>query len=75
MKCYITTKCINPRADVADMEWTADVVTEQDYHERGAHAHSFRSGPHPSVSLARESATEWALSNGHTVTSAQAVAA
>lgn len=75
MKCYIKTKCINPRADVANMEWTADVVTEQDYHERGAHARSFRSSPHPSVSLAIESATEWARDNGYTVTSAEAVAA
>lgn len=75
MKCYITTKCINPRADVADMEWTADVVTEQDYHNGGPHAHSFRTGPHADVNTARDMAKEWAEENGFRVYSADEVAA
>jgi hypothetical protein len=74
MKCYIATAIANPRADVADLEWTADVVTESDYHERGPHAHSHRTGPHGDVGTAKDMAKEWAEERGYTVVSVDDIA-
>jgi hypothetical protein len=47
--------------------WTADVVSEQDYHQRGPMAHSFRTGPRELPTNARKEAEDWAHQNGYLV--------
>ena len=57
MYCYIETERI-PGKHGHDDEWTAEIVTEQDYYEGGPFAHSYRSPRMPSESLAREAAED-----------------
>ena len=61
MKAYITT------AKHAVREWTADVVTEQDYHQRGPHAHSYCTEPKARPDIARRDAEAWAGRNGYRI--------
>lgn len=67
MKAYVSTEKHGVRA------WTADVVTEQDYHERGPHAHSFRTPAHPLPTTARAEAEAWASRNGYRVVPVESI--
>jgi pantothenate kinase len=67
--CYIDT----PTKDAANW-WTARVVTDQDYHERGPHAHSHQSIPLPTRGAAERECHQWAEAHGYTVVTASEVA-
>jgi hypothetical protein len=61
MKAYVSTEKHGVRA------WTADVVSEQDYHQRGPHARSHRTEPHALPTTARKAAEDWADRNGYRI--------
>lgn len=67
MKAYCDENMDNDRFVVL-------VVTEQDYHERGPHAYSFRATS-DSLGKAREHANAWAKRNGYTMATVDEVAA
>ena len=67
MKAYITT------AKHAVREWTADVVTEQDYHQRGPHAHSHRTDACVLPTTARKLAEDWCDKHGYRVVTAEQI--
>lgn len=69
MKAYIATKGKSPNG-----YFYAEVVSEQDYHERGAHAHSYRSF-RKSQKAAVHDCEDWCHMNGYTVTTADEVSA
>jgi hypothetical protein len=47
--------------------WVAEVISEQDYHERGAHAFTWRTREHKLPTTARKEAEAWADRNGYTL--------
>jgi len=67
MKAYVATEKHGVRA------WTADVVTEQDYHQRGPHAHSYRTEPYALPTTARMQAEDWATRNGYTLVTSEQI--
>lgn len=54
--------------------YVARVVDDQDYHERGPHAHSHETDVHKTKELATAAAKGWAEKHGFTITSADEVA-
>jgi len=67
MKAYVDMRA-------APGGWVAEVVTEQDYRERGLLAHSHRTMVCSRASAARARAVEWCKHNGYTVAPVKEVA-
>ena len=67
MKAYVHTKKEGVRA------WIAEVVSATDYHNRGPHANSYRTKPHPLPTIARIEAEDWATRNGYTLVTAEQI--
>lgn len=70
MKAYINTLNLG-----AGNGFVAQVVSEQDYHERGYASHAHQSKRHPTPEGAKAAATEWAEENGYSIYSVDEIAA
>jgi predicted Zn-dependent protease len=68
MKAYLDC-----RAGEVKHTHVGEVVTSQDYHERGPHAYSHRTEPKPTINEALDAAAEWAKSQNLEIVDSQMI--